>query len=42
VQVGGGRATLSIVRAVATGPSSTMEQAVLTRFIELGHFGRHL
>jgi GntR family transcriptional regulator/MocR family aminotransferase len=34
--------TFSIVRAVATGPSSTMEQAVLTRFIEQGHFGRHV
>lgn len=34
--------TFSIVRAIATGPSSTMEQAVLTRFIEQGHFGRHV
>jgi GntR family transcriptional regulator/MocR family aminotransferase len=34
--------TFSIVRSIATGPSSTMEQAVLTRFIEQGHFGRHL
>jgi GntR family transcriptional regulator/MocR family aminotransferase len=34
--------TFSIVRAVATGPSSTIEQAVLTRFIEQGHFGRHV
>ena len=34
--------TFSIVRAIATGPSSTMEQAVLTRFIEQGHFARHV
>lgn len=34
--------TFAIIRAIATGASSIMDQAVLTRFIEQGHFGRHI